>query len=72
MIETKVKSQNYLADPYNSLGHHLPFGTDQYVISAINFLSPIFFFPSHPLLFFSASCEPVTCQMTASEVSFHG
>ena len=47
MIETKVESQNYLADPYNSLGH-IPFGTDQYVISAINFL-----FSSPPRLSFS-------------------
>lgn len=41
MIETKPESQDYLTNPYNSLGP-LPFDTHEYVISAINFPSSIF------------------------------
>ena len=75
MIETKVESQNYLADPYNSSLGHLPFDANQYVISAFNF--QFFSFPLHSpprsiFLFGFASCEPVTCQMATSEVSFNG
>ena len=41
MIETKPESQDYLTNPYNSLGP-LRFDTHEYVISAINFPSSIF------------------------------
>ena len=67
MIETKAKSQNYLANPYNSLGP-LPFDTDEYVLSVLRFRD----------LFFSVSISfrlhacPVTCQTATSEVSFDG
>ena len=36
MIETKAESQNYLANPYSSLGP-LPFHTDEYVLSVLPF-----------------------------------
>jgi hypothetical protein len=77
MIETKVESQNYLADSYSSSLGHLPFDANQYVIlSAINFLFFFLFSPPLPprsiFLFGFASCEPVTCQMATSEMSFNG
>lgn len=65
MIETKVESQNYLADPYNSSLGHLPFDANQYVISAINFL--FFSFPLHspPPLHFSFRLRFVrTCHLS--------
>jgi hypothetical protein len=43
MIETKAESQNYLANPYSSLGP-LPFHTDEYVLSVLPFRD-VFFSP---------------------------
>jgi hypothetical protein len=58
MIETKAESQNYLANPYSSLGP-LPFHTDEYVLSVLPLRDA-----------FSSPFMPVTCQTATSEVSF--
>jgi hypothetical protein len=65
MTETKAESQNYLANPYSSLGP-LPFDTDEYVLSVLRFRH---LFSS---LSISFGFMPVTCQTATSEVSFDG
>lgn len=66
MIETKVESQNYLADSYSSSLGHLPFDANQYVIlSAINFLFFFLFSPPLPPLHFSFRLRFVrTCHLS--------
>jgi hypothetical protein len=56
MIQTKAESQDYLANPYNSLGP-LHFDSNVYVIIAINFPSSIFF----PYFSFRL---PVSCHLS--------